>query len=66
VHPLCGPVIEDIKLLSRNFCSCEFRHVYRALNVAAHLLARGCESLVSRVWRSTAPVASEKQFVMTF
>jgi hypothetical protein len=39
---LCGPVIEDIKLLSRNFCSCEFRHVYRARNVAAHMLARGC------------------------
>jgi hypothetical protein len=40
-----GPVIEDIKL-SRSFSSCEFRHVPRELNVAAHQLARGCVSSV--------------------
>ena len=48
---LCGPVIEDIKLLSMSFTSCVFCHVNRVLNVAAHLLARGCESVVSSVWR---------------
>jgi hypothetical protein len=52
---VCGPVIEDLKFMSRNFVSCEFHHVYRVINVAAHLLARECESLVSCVWRSTAP-----------
>jgi hypothetical protein len=46
---LCGPGIEDIKLMSRDFVSCEFCHVYRPVNVAAHLLAKACESLESRV-----------------
>jgi hypothetical protein len=53
---LYGPVIEDIKLMSRGFGTCEFCHVYRVTNVAAHLLAKECESFESSVWRSVAPV----------
>jgi hypothetical protein len=52
---LCGPVIEDIKLLSRTFVSCDFRHGFRVLNNAAHVLARKCENLASSVWRGVAP-----------
>jgi hypothetical protein len=52
---LLGPVIEDIKSMSRTFVSCEFRHVYRVLNVVAHQLARSSESYVSRVWRGVPP-----------
>jgi hypothetical protein len=52
---LFGPVIEDIKRLAMTFSSCEFRHVYRSLNVAAHILARSCASFPSSVWRGVSP-----------
>jgi ribonuclease HI len=31
-----GSVVEDIKFYSKSFSSCEFQHVSRVLNVAAH------------------------------
>uniref|UniRef100_A0ACD5WWJ1 Uncharacterized protein n=1 Tax=Avena sativa TaxID=4498 RepID=A0ACD5WWJ1_AVESA len=52
---LCGPVIEDVKRLARSFESCDFKHVYRVLNVAAHNLARKCEFSVDAVWRGVPP-----------
>jgi hypothetical protein len=52
---LLGPVIQDIKSMSRTLVSCEFRHVYRVLNVVAHQLAKGCESRVTSVWRGVPP-----------
>ena len=50
-----GPVVADIKKVAVSFISCEFRHVYRDSNVAAHLLARSCVSLPSSVWRGVSP-----------
>ena len=50
-----GPVIEDIKRLAVSLSSCEFRHVGRTSNEAAHLLARSCTSLPSMVWRGVSP-----------
>jgi hypothetical protein len=55
-------VIEDIKLLSRTFVSCDFRHVFRVLNNAAHVLARKCENLASSVWRDVAPDFGDSAF----
>jgi hypothetical protein len=52
---LMGLVIEDIKRLARGFSSCDFRHVYRRLNVAAHSLARSCASFSCFVWRGVTP-----------
>jgi hypothetical protein len=48
-------VVEDIKFYSKSFSSCEFQHVSRVLNVAAHQLARGCISSVNSVWRGVSP-----------
>jgi hypothetical protein len=50
-----GSVIEDIKFSSKTFASCEFCHVFRVLNVAAHNLARSCISSVNSVWRGVPP-----------
>jgi ribonuclease HI len=50
-----GSVIEDIKFCSKAFSSCDFRHVPRVLNVAAHQLARGCVSYVNSAWRGVSP-----------
>jgi hypothetical protein len=45
----------DVKRLALVFSSCEFFHVLRGLNVAAHLLARSCASFPSFVWCGVAP-----------
>jgi ribonuclease HI len=50
-----GPVIEDVKRLARSFVSCSFKHVYRVVNVVAHVLARRCEFSVDVVWRGLPP-----------
>jgi ribonuclease HI len=52
---LFGPVVADIKKVAVSFISCEFQHVYRDSNVAAHLLARSCASVPSSVWRGVSP-----------
>jgi ribonuclease HI len=52
---MLGSVIEDIKISSLLFSSCEFCHVPRVLNVAAHQLARRCASSVCSVWRGVPP-----------
>ena len=52
---LCGPVIEDVKLMAKSFASCDFCHVYRVLNVAAHNLARASDFSVDSVWRGVPP-----------
>jgi hypothetical protein len=52
---LFGPVIADIKRMALGFASCEFRHVFRGLNVSAHLLAKSCASSSSFVWRGVPP-----------
>jgi hypothetical protein len=51
----CGPVIEDVKIMTRSFESCVFRHVYRVLNVVAHNLAKSCEFSLVAVWRGVPP-----------
>jgi hypothetical protein len=56
----CGPVIEEVKLMAKSFVSCEFRHVYRVLNVAAHNLARACEFSLDAVWRGVPPVCIQE------
>ena len=52
---LLGPVVTDIQKVAVSFISCEFRHVFRDSNVAAHLLARSCASIPSSVWRGVSP-----------
>jgi hypothetical protein len=49
-----GPVIEDVKRLARSLVSCSFKHVYRVVNVVAHVLARRCEFSVDAVWRGSS------------
>ena len=52
---LLGPVVTDIKKVALSFISCEFHHVFRESNVAAHLLARSCAYVSSSVWRGVSP-----------
>jgi hypothetical protein len=62
---LFGPVIVDIKRMALGFASCEFRHVFRGLNVSAHLLAK--HVLVPLVLYGVVflRTASVRLFVMT-
>jgi ribonuclease HI len=51
----CDPMIHDIRNISNTFTSCSFRHVNRALNVAAHCLAKLSESVICTVWHGVVP-----------
>jgi hypothetical protein len=51
----CDPMIHDIRNISNTFTSCSFRHVNRALNVAAHCLAKLSESVICTVWHGVIP-----------
>ena len=37
-----GAVVADIKFMTRDFNSVQFKHVRRHLNVVAHVLAKSC------------------------
>ena len=50
-----GVVVSDIKRLVACFSSVSFYHVKRALNVAAHILARYCEFASSKVVYYSTP-----------
>jgi ribonuclease HI len=52
---LCGVVIQDIQELIASFIVCNVFHVRREQNVAAHILARSCESSGCRVWHGVPP-----------
>jgi hypothetical protein len=52
---ICGPVIHDIRNISKTFTSCSFHHVNRALNVVAYCLAKLSESIICSVWCGVVP-----------
>ncbi|KAK8575560.1 hypothetical protein V6N12_063231 [Hibiscus sabdariffa] len=50
---ILNPIVQDIKALSRNFESIQFRFTYRESNGVAHLMAKG----VPWFWIEEAPFA---------
>jgi hypothetical protein len=50
-----GMVVDDIKIMVKDFISASFVHVNRSLNEAAHILAKSCFSLTSPEVFHSAP-----------
>jgi ribonuclease HI len=57
---MVGAVVSDIKLLVAGFDSATFRHVYRSLNEAGHILARSCDVTSPGFISFSAPVSIRK------